>query len=147
MITSFTTDETRWLSNFQPCEIVLDGITYRSTEHAYMSAKSHDPEWKEFCRTTEDAAIVKRTSYEIEYREDWDDVKIDVMRKCITQKFNQEPFRTKLLDTGDQYIQEGNWWNDTFWGVDLKADPPVGKNILGKLIMEIRSTLIADQIL
>ena len=38
--------EYRWLSNFSPCEIILDGITYKSVEHAYMSAKSENEEWK-----------------------------------------------------------------------------------------------------
>ena len=44
-------DEFRWLSNFIPCDIILDNITYSSVEHAYQSAKSDNPEWKEFCRT------------------------------------------------------------------------------------------------
>lgn len=147
MIHHFTSDEYRWLSNFYPCEIEYEGEIYRSTEHAYMSAKSNDPEWKQFCIDTEDAATVKRKSYEIEYREGWDDIKISVMNECIKKKFSQEPFRSKLLDTGTQYIQEGNWWNDRFWGVDLKVEPPVGKNILGKLIMEYRSTMVLNDIL
>lgn len=37
------------------------------------------------------------------------------------------------------YIQEGNYWGDTFWGVDLKKRE--GENNLGKLVMEIREKL------
>ena len=55
------------------------------------------------------------------------------------QKFNQEPFKSKLLDTGDEYIMEGNWWGDKFWGICLKTN--TGNNNLGKLIMQIRNTL------
>jgi hypothetical protein len=39
-----------------------------------------------------------------------------------------EPFDL-LLNTGNEYIQKGNWWNDRFLGVDLKSDPPVGNKI------------------
>lgn len=65
------------------------------------------------------------------------------MRKCLQMKFNQEPFRSMLLATGTQYIQEGNYWHDTFWGVDITVDPPEGKNVLGTLIMEIRANLVS----
>lgn len=41
--------EYRWLSNFAPVLIKLDGI-YPSVEHAYMSAKSDDMKWKLFCQ-------------------------------------------------------------------------------------------------
>jgi predicted NAD-dependent protein-ADP-ribosyltransferase YbiA (DUF1768 family) len=61
------------------------------------------------------------------------------MEECIKQKFNQEPFKTKLLETGSKHIQEGNRWGDKFWGVCLKTNK--GKNHLGRLIMEVRSTL------
>ena len=56
--------------------------------------------------------------------------------------FNQEPFRTKLINTLDENIVEGNWWGDVFWGVNLKVDPNVGENHLGRLIMEIRKELV-----
>lgn len=57
----------------------------------------------------------------------------------MIQKFNKEPFKSKLIATGDLYIQEGNLWNDKFWGVCLKTN--TGQNILGKLIMEIRNEI------
>jgi hypothetical protein len=30
------------------------------------------------------------------------------MKECIKQKFSQEPYKTKLIETGNQHIQEGN---------------------------------------
>ena len=41
--------KTKWLSNFSPVKIVIDGIEYPSTEHAYMSAKCANPTWKKVC--------------------------------------------------------------------------------------------------
>lgn len=134
--------EFRWLSNFTPCTIILDGITYRSVEHAYMSAKSNDIEWKHFCRDTYKPGDVKKASKKIKLRDDWDNIKVDVMRRCIDQKFDQEPYRSKLINTEDQYIQEGNYHNDKFWGVCLKTDE--GNNMLGKLIMWKRDKLKGD---
>ena len=132
--------EYSWLSNFIPCPIVLNGITYPSVEHAYTSAKSDDVRWHLKCA---DESItpgkIKRMSKDICLVKNWDFFKVEVMRECLAQKFSQEPFKTMLLETGDTCIQEGNYWGDTFWGVDLNTK--IGENKLGKLIMEIRENL------
>lgn len=131
--------EHRWLSNFAPCKIVLGRATYQSVEHAYMSAKSDDPKWKVFCQTTEKAGEVKKASRKIQLRPDWENEKVQVMKRCLKQKFKQEPYKSNLIATGNCIIEEGNFWHDVFWGIDLKTG--AGKNILGQLIMEIRSQL------
>jgi len=147
MIEHFKSEKYEWLSNFKPCIIVLDGIEYSSVEHAYVSAKSDSIEWKEFCRTELNPAIIKKQGRELTLPSDWDVKKLVIMKLCIDQKYDQEPYRSKLIETGSEYIQEGNWWNDTYWGVCLKSTPPVGSNILGKLIMEKRTNLINDLLL
>ena len=54
------------------------------------------------------------------------------------KKFSQsEELKKKLLDTGDQELIEGNYWNDTFWGVCEGK----GQNHLGKILMQIREEL------
>ena len=146
MIEHFKSDEHKWLSNMHPCKIILDGIEYSSVEHAYVSAKSTDPEWKKFCTMESNPRIIKQQGSKLELPANWNELKISVMKICLDQKFNQEPYRELLIQTGTEYIQEGNWWNDTFWGVDLKSNPPVGKNMLGKLIMEKRSSLLLESL-
>lgn len=131
--------EYRWLSNFAPCTISMGGFLYPSVEHAYMSAKSNSLIWKRFCQQ-ESAGTVKRKSREIELVEDWEVLKKSVMMSCLIQKFNQEPYFSKLIETGDEYIQEGNMWGDKYWGVCLKTG--VGENNLGKMIMQIRDKII-----
>lgn len=49
MIREFNGDY-RWLSNFSPCNVTIDGLTYPSVEHAYQSQKCSFPEWKPFVR-------------------------------------------------------------------------------------------------
>jgi len=129
--------EHRWLSNFAPCKIVLGGRTFPSVEAAYMSAKSEDTAWKDFCSDRNNTAgTIKKASRSITLRQDWESIKVKTMTECLVQKFSQEPFKSKLKATGNLHIQEGNMWNDKFWGVCLKTNK--GQNILGKLIMHIR---------
>ena len=61
------------------------------------------------------------------------------MKHSLIQKFNQEPYKSKLLNTENEFIQEGNMWNDKFWGVCLKTGK--GENNLGRMIMDIRTKL------
>jgi hypothetical protein len=131
--------EYRWLSNFALSKIIIKGIEYITVEHAYQAAKNNSPEWKELCRTIEKPREVRDAGQEVEVIPDWESKKLGIMRFCIEQKFDQEPYKTLLLETGDQELQEGNNWHDTFWGVDLNSG--VGQNNLGKLIMEKRKTL------
>lgn len=131
----------RWLSNFylttEPIKIKDRGFI--SVEHAYMSEKSFDESWKDLCQQVTNPGQIKRMSRNIQLRTDWEKVKLDIMWVCLVQKFHQEPFKTLLLETGNQFLQEGNRWGDTFWGVNLITG--IGENHLGRLIMEIRDDL------
>lgn len=147
MIQHFKTDPYKWLSNMELCPIILDGNIFMSGEHAYQSKKCNSQNWLNICLTEPDPHKIKTLSRDIDVVDNWNDIKVNVMRTCLIQKLNQEPYKTLLINTGNEYIQEGNWWNDTFWGVDLKVTPPVGQNMLGKLIMEIRSNIISVEIL
>lgn len=132
--------EYKWLSNFADCKIILNNVKYPSVEHAYMSAKSKDELWKWACSSgAYTAGQIKIMSKDIPLLKNWENIKVDVMSACLRQKFNQEPYKTLLIETGDLLIEEGNWWNDKFWGICLKTN--TGQNMLGKLIMEIRETL------
>lgn len=75
-------------------------------------------------------------------RPDWDDVKVDVMRDILRAKVQQHEYvRRKLLETGDRELIEDSW-RDDFWGWGPNRD---GKNMLGRLWMEIREELrVAD---
>jgi ribA/ribD-fused uncharacterized protein len=131
--------EYRWLSNFAPVKIKLDSGIYSSVEHAYQSSKSYDSDWKEYCKLETNPSQIKRQSKNVILKKDWDAIKDFIMMECLRQKFDQEPYRQKLIDTKNEQIQEGNYWGDTYWGVDLKTGK--GENRLGKMIMKIREEL------
>ena len=139
MISQFK-GEYSWLSNFATASIQSGDFLFPSVEHAYMSEKSDSKEWKLFC--TNDAnspGAVKKASYHEKLVDGWHEKKVGIMRQFLIQKFNQEPYKTLLIKTGSNYISEGNWWDDCFWGICLKLNS--GENMLGRLIMEIRENL------
>lgn len=80
-------------------------------------------------------------------REDFDDVRIDIMRWCLQLKFNSSKIRlTKVLkETGNREIVEYSH-KDRFWGAvpDDRYNPVIvtGSNVLGQLWMEIRDKVV-----
>lgn len=135
--------EYRWLSNFAAVNVNFEGKVYPSVEHAYVAAKSTDETFREYCTDIKThPAEVKQAGKEIPLRPDWDEVKEGVMMHLLKEKYNQEPYKTQLIETKDTYIQEGNWWGDKVWGYCFKTNE--GDNLLGIMIMEIRRKLIRD---
>lgn len=126
--------EYRWLSNFTPCKIIYEGLEYPSSENAYQSAKTLDPDIKltlANCSPSES----KKYSKLVELRPFWDEIKYQVMFQICLDKFTRNPeLGTLLIDTGDRYLEETNHWQDTYWGV---CDG-IGQNNLGKILMDIR---------
>lgn len=131
--------EYRFLSNFYMYPVHYDGVLYPSNEHAFVAAKTEDKELRaemlRTCRTANEAKKFGR--YQIKLRKGWDDIRIDVMKELLREKFTNSNLREKLLATGNRELIEGNTWGDKFWGV---CDSE-GKNNLGKLLMEIRKEL------
>ena len=127
----------RYLSNFEVCDVYFDGHLYGSTEAAYMAGKTLDPEIRaQFQKSTgiepKDARKLGRS---ISLRPDWDDVRYDHMAAVVFDKFQRnKELRSKLLSTGDKYIEETNHWKDVYWGV---CDG-IGESNLGKILMATR---------
>lgn len=130
--------EYRFLSNFWPAEVWFEGIAYPSVEHAYQSAKTLDMAERRRIAALAMPEEAKRAGRALKYRADWEQVKFDVMERCVRDKFARNPRLTaKLLATGDAYLEEGNTWNDQIWGVYQGK----GENRLGKMLMKVRDEL------
>ena len=140
-ILTFKTDEHSWLSNMEIVDIECDGIVYKSTENFYQACKYNDIKTKQLIAKLNPYKAKKYSRNNPMTNKSFDDNKLTYMEYALTKKFSQEPFKSKLLATGGCHIEEGNWWGDTFWGVDIKTRK--GENNLGKLIMKIRSNLYA----
>lgn len=67
-----------------------------------------------------------------------DETRIDVMKRALHLKFTQHnDLRNLLLNTGNRKLVE-HTRNDKFWG---DGGDDTGKNMLGKLLMELRNNL------
>lgn len=126
----------RFLSNFYPVTITIEGKKYPSTEHYYQAMKFKDPSLQEKIRMAPTPASAKKIAHKHTPRDDWKDISLEIMERALRAKFKIPELKNKLLNTEDAILKEGNTWGDKFWGVDLKTDE--GKNHLGKLLMKIR---------
>ena len=130
-------EEYRFLSNFAPSPVWLEGDLYPTVEHAYQAAKSADPEYRKAILHISDPGKVKRLGNAVKLRTDWEEVKTIVMLNLLTQKFLIPEYKEKLLATKPKHLEETNNWGDVFWGICEGK----GYNRLGKLLMHIRSWL------
>lgn len=137
-------EEWRFLSNFHPCKVILDGEVYGSTEHAYQAAKTLNPKEREkFRYAGVEPKDAKKMGGTLRLRPDWEEVKVSIMRDLLMQKFYPTILRRKLLCTFTAELVEENYWHDCWWGVcngKCRQGPhdPQGLNHLGQLLMEIR---------
>jgi ribA/ribD-fused uncharacterized protein len=131
-----------FLSNMAACQVEYDSAIYNSVEHAYQAASTLDKTARAKIQRSQNPVWGKRMGKGVTKRNDWADIKAGVMLELLRQKFSQEKFRTKLLATNDQFIVEGNDHNDGVWGMCLNADSVFeGRNLLGKLLMQVRGEL------
>jgi ribA/ribD-fused uncharacterized protein len=82
-------------------------------------------------------------------RKDFEEIKVEIMRWCLRVKLAHHPFGmgALLMRTGERDIVEISH-KDKFWGTVRKKDNPhivEGQNILGKLLMELRSFYLENK--
>lgn len=143
MINEFCGDNA-FLSNFHPSPITVDGILYKTVEHAFQAAKTSDKAIKQAIADKPTPGQAKRAGGSRGIIKDfdpskWESVKVEVMERLLRLKFQDPHLAAKLKATGDQTLVEGNTWNDTFWGICLKTGK--GENHLGRLLVKIRSEI------
>lgn len=137
------------LSNFSAFRVKWNGVEFDTSEQAYHFQRFRQP-FNEgpIDQTRVRGAIMNARSAHEAFklaqdnkhlqRPDWDSVKVDTMRTILRAKADQHEYvRRKLLATGDRELIE-NSWRDDFWGWGPNRD---GKNMLGKLWMDVRQEL------
>ena len=133
MITAFL-EGYFFLSNYYEVSITYNGITYQNNEAAFQAQKSTTPEAFKDLNPTE----AKKLGRQVSLRLDWESVKVKVMQEIVHEKFSQNPdLAHRLIDTGDEYLEEGNTWGDRVWGVVNGQ----GANLLGQILMAERKKL------
>jgi len=135
-----------FLSNFYPHPLIYKGKKYGSVEHAYQAYKCVDEDEHEYIRNLDTAGKAKRAGKLIKIREDWEDIKINLMLDLLRVKFEDAELRKQLLYTDNHYLEEGNYWHDCEWGVCSceQCKDKEKKNLLGKLLMKVRNEIINE---
>ena len=142
------------LSNFSAFRVQWKGIDFDTSEHAYHWEKFRDQPhaWNSVGSIAEQVRLAPSAHAAFKLAEickphrrpDWDDVKVEIMRGILKAKVDQHEYvRRKLLETGTRELVEDSW-RDDFWGWGPNKD---GKNMLGRIWMEIRDELQHDQML
>jgi ribA/ribD-fused uncharacterized protein len=147
-----------FLSHFHPAPIELDGETWPTVEHYYQAQKSDDPAYRAAIRHAVSPGIAKRLAAPpdaprrisqqswfrrnaMRPREDWSDVKLDIMRRADWAKFAQHrALGDRLLATGSATLIEDSPF-EPFWG---HGKDGAGLNWAGRVLMEVRERLQAD---
>lgn len=135
------------LSNFSAFRLEWQGLNFDTSEHAYHWSRfegTGNDSFQEAVRHAPSAHVAFKHAQELKWaqRKDWDAIKVDVMREILRAKVDQHEYvRRKLLATGDRELVEDSW-RDPFWGWGSNRD---GQNMLGKLWMQLRAELRAEQ--
>lgn len=128
--------EYRFLSNFYNAPVKYNNVVFQNNESAFQAQK-------DLTRVNEFKNLPpnkgKSLGRRVKLRDDWEEVKINIMYELVLAKFTQNPkLKEKLLETKDNMLVEGNYWNDTYWGIC----GGIGRNELGKILMKVRGELI-----
>lgn len=122
----------------------FDGSMFRSAEHAYQYGKPRKAvvaEWLMAAPSPSLLAMAAHGLYSWDIAPGWSANKIERMRGVLTAKFTQhDDLRELLLSTGTaRLVESATVDNDVnrFWG-EVNG---VGKNTLGVLLMELRTSL------
>lgn len=133
-------DKYFFLSNFYPCDVTVEingkSIKYKNAEAAYQAQKNYSVADKFVLLS---GAEAKKLGSQIPVTtESWNTERLYAMAKALHSKFTHYGllFMLKLVK---EEIIEDNYWGDTFWGIcKNKKYNNEGKNILGKMLMNIR---------
>jgi N-glycosidase YbiA len=130
-----------FLSNFYPAYVIYEGEQYATVEHAFQASKySRCSPLQWYVQDAITPNIAKKRGRMYPLRSDWDTYRLDVMLELVRDKFTRHTaLRDKLLATGNAILQEGNTWNDMFWGIHIKTGK--GCNHLGRILMKVRKEL------
>ena len=149
----FTSTAAEWgvFSNFARTPMVVNGVEFVSVEQMFHYIRlNNEAERAEYLKVSPGMTLkMKAKTFAkrgIE-RSDWRKIAVDVMRFCLNHKYQvSEAFRNELERSKGKYIieNESNRRKKTpdSWGAvyDAETNEYYGKNIMGRLLMELRET-------
>lgn len=146
-----------YLSNFYRCSFIENGITFSNTEQYFMYQKAlffKDVATANKILSTNNPFDAKAYGREVKNYNDeqWASVRYKIMYNANWLKYTQNKnLADKLLATGNLVLVECNPV-DRIWGIGLTVDAAKettpenwnGKNLLGLVLMEVRTNLLGN---
>ncbi len=146
------TKDNGYMSNFSEYTFTESGIAYDTVER-YMHYKkallfNDDKIAKNIINsnTPQEAKMLGRKVKNFDNLI-WDEKKVDIVKTGIRLKFEQNGLISQmLLSTGEKYLVEAAS-NDRIWGIGYSSEKAIknigswGENLLGNILMEIRTEL------
>jgi ribA/ribD-fused uncharacterized protein len=147
-------NETKYLSNLYDAPIQIEGTTFPTVEHYFQWSKARqfgDAEAQAKILKTPSAKSVKSYGKKVKPFDEtvWAGMAENVMRVAVKAKFMQHPdLLVKLRATGTRLLADADP-RSKFWGIGTSADTSKakdpnkwpGKNVMGKILADIRSEL------
>lgn len=141
-------------SNMHEASIQVDGITFPTVEHYFQWSKAKmfgDVDIQNKILKTASPKSVKSYGKKVKGFQDdaWNEKKDSIMRTAVKAKLMQHPdILKKLRETGTRPIAEADP-RGKYWGIGTSADTSKakdpsrwpGKNVMGKILMELRDEL------
>jgi ribA/ribD-fused uncharacterized protein len=131
-------------SNLFRRQIVFEDAAFATAEHAYQAGKARKPEVREWLMAAPSPALLAMAAhglYQWDITPSWSRIKFDRMRAVLHAKFTQhQDLREMLIATGSARLVESATVDNPvnrLWG-EVNG---VGKNMLGVLLMELRTQL------
>ena len=146
----FTSTAAEWgiLSNFAKIPMMINGIEFACVEQLFHYIRlNNEAERAEYLKLTPNIGLkmkAKAFARRGVERSNWREIAVDVMRFCLNHKYQASvEFRKALAASGDRFIVEdesNRKKKPDSWGavLDTATNEYYGKNIMGRLLMELR---------
>lgn len=138
--------ETEFLSNSYPSTIIYNGYEYPTVEHAFQATKTIKKQEIDWIAAAPTPGVARFRGERITLRDDWGQIKDNVMLELIRIKFSDPVLKRRLIETRDWELCEYNYLHDNYWGncTCQKCTDEYGKNMLGKILMQVRDECISN---
>ncbi|MFT6397715.1 MAG: ribA/ribD-fused uncharacterized protein [Bradymonadia bacterium] len=131
-------------SNFAPLPLTRAKKKWPTSQHYFQAMKFEDSKLREKIRRSKNSAVSAKLgrARKTPIRRSWHGMRFNVMRDAVRAKFTpHEELTELLLKTGAANLV-GHIEADSFWS---DGGDGSGRNVLGRLLMEVRSELRRDR--
>lgn len=133
-----------YLATYSNHGFYKDGVFWKTSEHYYQAQKFKNKEVQKLIINAPTPKLASEIGRDRRYkiRDDWDEIKQDIMFEAVLFKFQaNHDILFKLLETGDEEIIEKTE-KENYWGCGPLKD---GQNNYGKILAKVRNVLKKNQ--